>query len=102
MLLSVDLVHGMSHITGGGIVGNTRRVIPKGLRISVDWNSWNRPPLFSLIQELGRVPEDDMRRTFNLGIGMIFVVSQAKASSVLRRLKQLKEKPLVIGEVEGV
>ena len=99
-LLSADIIHGMSHITGGGIVGNTKRVVPKGLRISVDWNSWSRPPLFSLIQELGKVPEKDMRRTFNLGIGMIFVVSQAKASSVLRLLKQLNEKPVVIGIVE--
>jgi phosphoribosylformylglycinamidine cyclo-ligase len=99
-LLSANLVRGMSHITGGGIVGNTMRVVPKGMRISMNWGSWPRPPVFSLIQKVGRVPEEDMRKTFNLGIGMIFIVSSAKVAEVFRRLGQLDEKPVVIGEVE--
>jgi phosphoribosylformylglycinamidine cyclo-ligase len=99
LLLSRDLVHGMSHVTGGGIIGNTMRVIPKGLRISVDWNSWERPAIFSLIQNRGHVPEHDMRKTFNLGIGLIFIVARQKAEEAIRLLMQQNEIPLVIGEV---
>lgn len=101
-LLSGNCVLGMSHITGGGIVGNTMRIIPKGLRISIDWNSWERPPIFSLIQKTGRVPESDMRKTFNLGIGLIFVVSPHRADIANRLLKQQNEVPFVIGEVVKV
>ena len=99
LLLSKDLVNGMSHVTGGGIVGNTMRVIPKGLRISVDWNSWERPAIFSLIQKRGQVPESDMRKTFNLGIGLIFIVARQKAEEATHILKQQNELPLVIGDV---
>jgi phosphoribosylformylglycinamidine cyclo-ligase len=98
-LVSKEIVHGMSHITGGGIVGNTMRVIPRGLKLSVDWESWQRPAIFSLIQKKGNVPENDMRRTFNLGIGMIFVVAKRDASIALRILRRRKEYPVVIGEV---
>ena len=99
LLLSKDLVRGMSHVTGGGIVGNTMRVIPKGLRISVDWNSWDRPAIFSLIQNRGQVPEYDMRKTFNLGIGLIFVVARQRAEEAIHILKQQNEIPHVIGVV---
>ena len=98
-LLSKEIMRGMSHVTGGGIVGNTMRVIPKGLRISVDWNSWKRPAIFSLIQNKGQVPERDMRKTFNLGIGLIFIVSPIKVDEATRLLKQQNEIPHVIGEV---
>ena len=98
-LVAKDIVHGMSHITGGGIVGNTMRVIPRGLKLSVDWESWQRPAIFSLIQGKGNVPEDDMRRTFNLGIGMIFVVARRDVNIALRILRRRKEHPVVIGEV---
>ncbi len=98
-LVAKDIVHGMSHVTGGGIVGNTMRVIPRGLKLSIDWESWQRPAIFSLIQEKGNVPEGDMRRTFNLGIGMIFVVSTGAVKIALRILRQRKEHPVVMGEV---
>jgi phosphoribosylformylglycinamidine cyclo-ligase len=98
-LVAKDIVHGMSHITGGGIVGNTMRVIPRGLKLSVDWESWQRPAIFSLIQKKGNVPENDMRRTFNLGIGMIFVVASRHTNVALRILRRRKEHPVVIGEV---
>ncbi|HTX18425.1 MAG TPA: phosphoribosylformylglycinamidine cyclo-ligase [Bacteroidota bacterium] len=102
VLLARQLVRGMSHVTGGGIVGNTMRVVPEGLRLAVDWRAWRRPPLFTLIQELGKVPEEDMRRTFNLGIGMVFIVSSSKAAETSRRLRSLGERPVVVGEVERV
>ncbi len=92
-------IHALSHITGGGIIGNTERVIPKTLTLSVDWTSWERPPIFNLIQHVGNVPEDDMRRTMNCGIGLILIVSKKGADEILRYLRQRKEQPRVIGEV---
>ena len=98
-LLSTFRIRGISHITGGGIEGNTLRVIPKGLRLRIDWSAWNRPPIFRLIQDLGNVPEDDMRRTFNLGIGIILIVPPADTDRVLQVLKRRRERPIVIGEI---
>jgi phosphoribosylformylglycinamidine cyclo-ligase len=99
LLLSRGIVKGMSHVTGGGIIGNTMRVIPKELQIEVNWNSWDRPAIFSLIQQKGDVPENDMRRTFNLGIGLIFIVSPRNLKEANYLLKQHNEKPVIIGEV---
>jgi len=92
-------VKSISHITGGGIEGNTSRVIPKDRLLAIDWNSWERPPLFKIIQKKGSVPEADMRRTFNLGIGIIFIVSKRDAGKFARYLDK-KEKYHVIGEIK--
>jgi phosphoribosylformylglycinamidine cyclo-ligase len=92
-------IQALSHITGGGIVGNTRRVIPRKLGLSIDWDAWKRPAIFSLIQRQGEVPEEDMRRTFNLGIGLVIVVRKTIADAVVRLLRRHREHPVVIGEV---
>ncbi len=92
-------IHALSHITGGGIVGNTQRVLPDGLMLSIDWSAWERPALFNLIQHVGNVPEDDMRRTMNLGIGLIMVVAPIHVDPLIRALRRRKEKPVIIGEV---
>ena len=81
-------VNGYSHITGGGIMGNTKRVVPDGLDIKVNWDAWVRPPIFKLIQELGNVPEDDMRATFNLGIGLIAVAAPEAADKLPSQLRK--------------
>ena len=94
-------IHGLSHITGGGIEGNTMRVIPEGLRLKIDWNAWERPAVFNLIQHVGNVPEEDMRRTFNLGIGLILLVDRNGIDAVILALKRKKEMPLVLGEIIG-
>ena len=91
-------VRALAHITGGGIEGNTARVIPKELQIRIDWNAWERPPLFRLIQREGNVPEEDIRRALNLGVGMVVIASKAKADKLLRALKI--QKPIVMGEVK--
>lgn len=90
-------INAISHITGGGIVGNTRRVIPKGRELVIDWNTWERPFIFKLIQSEGGVSEVDMRRTFNLGIGVIFIVSK---NIVDEFRKSLYEESFVIGNVK--
>jgi phosphoribosylformylglycinamidine cyclo-ligase len=95
------LAHGFAHITGGGLEGNTNRIVPDGLRLEVDWNAWERPALFSLIQRLGDVPEDDMRRTFNLGIGLVAVVPGANVGRVTSVWEAMGEAPVEIGRVVG-
>jgi phosphoribosylformylglycinamidine cyclo-ligase len=92
-------IRGLAHITGGGIVGNTRRILPRGRSLSVRWDSWERPPIFTLIQRSGRVPEEDMRRTFNLGIGLVIIIPERQAGGLMRYLKRRKEPAVFIGEV---
>ncbi len=67
-------VKGISHITGGGIVGNTNRIIPKGLKLNIHWSNWEVPEIFKLIQKTGEISDDEMREVFNMGIGLVFVV----------------------------
>lgn len=93
-------INSISHITGGGIIGNTKRVVPSGLKIKIDWSAWQRPFIFQLIQKKGDVSEDNMRRTFNLGIGLIFLVSMNTADEFIRYLKYKKEDPVIMGIVE--
>jgi phosphoribosylformylglycinamidine cyclo-ligase len=98
-LLSRFDIRGLSHITGGGIVGNTKRILPKGRSLRIDWAAWKRPPIFSLIQHAAGVPEEDMRRAFNLGVGLIAVVPAAQAELVIRFLKKKREPAFLVGEV---
>lgn len=90
-LKEMEGVHGFSHITGGGIVGNTKRILPEGLKLNINWDSWDRPPVYNVIQKIGNVPEDDMRATFNLGIGLIAVVSEDASDSVKAKAGELGE-----------
>lgn len=92
-------VHGIAHITGGGIVGNTSRLLREGLSLRVDWDAWEIPSVFNIIQSIGNVPEKDMRRTFNLGIGLILIVSKRDADAALKSLTAFAEKSLVVGEI---
>ena len=98
-LVSEGLGSGFAHVTGGGLVGNTNRVLPDGLALDVAWDAWTRPPLFRLIQDVGSVPEDDMRRTFNLGIGLVAVVPDARKARALAVLGALGEPAIEIGRV---
>jgi phosphoribosylformylglycinamidine cyclo-ligase len=98
-LMAAKLLHGAAHITGGGITDNTPRMLPKGLAIAIDTTSWRIPPIFEVLRKLGNMPDDDFRRTFNLGAGMILAVparGAARAETVLRRLG---ETPFRIGSV---
>ena len=98
-LLAKYEIKAMSHITGGGIEGNTARVVPNTLKLEIDWHAWERPALFRLIQKTGNVPEEDMRRTFNLGVGLVLIVAASKTDRVISALQKKKEKPFVMGEV---
>lgn len=98
-LLNRVKVKAFSHITGGGIVGNTMRLLPKGLYLDIFWDNWKRPEIFNLIQSTGQVDEEEMQSVFNLGIGLIAVVSIKDMNEVLKISKEIGEKPIIAGEV---
>jgi len=100
-LVEADLARGLAHITGGGLPNNLSRVVPEEHTAAVDYDAWDRPSIFSLIQELGDVPEDDMRQTFNLGIGMVAVVRAEDASRAIDQLEAVGEAPIQIGQIEA-
>jgi len=93
------LLKGAAHITGGGITDNLPRILPKGLGARVDVGSWPVLPIFELLREIGEIPEADWRRTFNLGIGMIFTVSASHFREATRILESLRQQWYRIGEV---
>ncbi|MEQ8578790.1 MAG: phosphoribosylformylglycinamidine cyclo-ligase [Balneola sp.] len=98
-LKEMDGVNGFSHITGGGMVGNTKRILPEGLALDINWEGWERPAVYKLIQEIGNVPEEDMQATFNLGIGLVCVVSADKAAEVKAKAEELGEEVFEVGSV---
>jgi len=92
-------VKGAAHITGGGITGNLPRVLPKGRRAVLERGSWPVPPVFDLIQKIGRIDRDEMDRTFNNGLGLILVLDRKHADGARQTLKRIGEPSFVIGEV---
>ena len=100
-LVEADLAQGLAHVTGGGVPGNLQRVMPEGCRAAVDYEAWDRPPIFNLIQEKGDVPEADMRRTFNLGVGLVAIVRADALDDARERLDAVGETPVRIGRVEA-
>lgn len=98
-LIAAGLLRGAAHITGGGITDNTPRILPKGLAVAIDTAAWRIPPIFEVLRRIGNVPEDDYRRTFNLGVGMIFVVPGRAAAKAEAALAKLGESPFRIGSV---
>jgi phosphoribosylformylglycinamidine cyclo-ligase len=98
---SAALVKGMAHITGGGITDNLPRVLPAGTRARIDRGSWRTPPLFRWLGESGSVPEMDLRRAFNMGIGLILVVGPGEVAAVQAALLEAGEaNAVVIGGIE--
>ncbi len=95
------LTKGAAHITGGGLVENTPRALPDTLKAEFDWAAWTRPAVFDWLQTTGSVPEDDMRRTFNLGIGMVLIVEPAKADDVIAQLEAGGERAFKIGVLQA-
>jgi phosphoribosylformylglycinamidine cyclo-ligase len=94
-------LHGIVHITGGGFEGNIPRVLPKGVRARLDPDSWPRPPIFGFLQKHGEVPETEMRRVFNCGIGLVAVVRRDEADDVIQRLEAMGERAYRIGAIEA-
>lgn len=98
-LLESFEIKAMAHITGGGFTENIPRVLPEGTQAVIDMGTWPILPVFTLVQELGKISPDDMFRTFNMGIGMVLVVKQEDADGVMAKLQQLGEQPYLIGRI---
>lgn len=98
-LKETGFIKGFSHITGGGIIGNTKRILPNGLSLKIDWDSWKVLPIFKLIQKSGNINEEEMRLVFNLGIGLIAVVDKNNVDKIIGISNQINEKYFIIGEV---
>jgi phosphoribosylformylglycinamidine cyclo-ligase len=99
-LLADRVVKGMAHITGGGITENLPRVLPEGAAAAVRRSSWRPAPIFEFLQDRGEVPDDDMWRTFNMGIGLILVVPGVEAGAIIARLHAAGEVgAAVIGQI---
>ncbi|HET9121869.1 MAG TPA: phosphoribosylformylglycinamidine cyclo-ligase, partial [Acidiferrobacteraceae bacterium] len=93
-------IHGMAHITGGGLPGNVPRMLPPGLRAIIDSRTWKWPPLFSWLAEAGGVHEAEMYRTFNCGIGMVLAVDPRDAETTISTLQAAGEEALFIGHID--
>ncbi|ABV34465.1 phosphoribosylformylglycinamidine cyclo-ligase [Pseudothermotoga lettingae] len=94
-----DKIHGMAHITGGGLLENLPRILPEGLEFRIDKNSWEVPVIFKIIQRLGKIDSKEMYRTFNMGIGFVMVVERDEVENLLRKLNELGQNAWVIGDI---
>ena len=92
-------IGGIAHITGGGITGNIPRVIPKGCKATIHKGTWEIPPIFPFLKEKGEIPEEEMFRTFNNGIGMLLIVKNKEADEILGRIQSMGERVFMIGEI---
>jgi phosphoribosylformylglycinamidine cyclo-ligase len=98
-LTAADLTTGLAHITGGGITENLPRILPKNVTAQVELGSWPVLPIFEHLRALGQVPEDEMLRTFNMGIGLIAAIPAAKFTRAKNLLDRAEEKFFVIGRI---
>ena len=93
-------IHGIVHVTGGGFVGNVPRVLPRGVRATIDPGAWPRPAIFGFLQKQAELDEAEMLRVFNCGIGMVLIVPRESGQDVLERLGGNGERAYAIGRIE--
>jgi len=94
-----NIIKGMAHITGGGLLENIPRILPEGCAVNLEKDTWQIPKIFTVMQEIGNIDANEMFHVFNMGIGMALVVSRSDVKAILNALKQAKEPGTVIGEV---
>jgi phosphoribosylformylglycinamidine cyclo-ligase len=99
-LMQSHTLKGIAHITGGGITDNLPRVLPPGCAALIDPRTWTPPPVFRVLQSRGEIADDEMRRTFNMGIGLTLVVAADAAQAVRAAAESLGERAFVIGRIE--
>ena len=100
-LLAATDVHALAHITGGGLPENLPRVLPAGVVATVDRRTWRPPPIFGLVQQIANVPDADMARTFNLGLGMVAVVPPEAAAAAIAAVTAAGEAAFAIGQIDA-
>jgi phosphoribosylformylglycinamidine cyclo-ligase len=100
-LVDRGMIRGAAHITGGGLTENVPRVLPEGLGVVIRRGSWHVPPVFDLLHRLGQIPDEEMYRVFNMGIGFVLVVSGNEAQASLEALHDMGEEAFPIGQVES-
>ena len=100
-VIGAAAVKGIAHITGGGLTENVPRVLPDGMVACLRRGSWPVPPIFSVIQQRGKVGDDEMYRVFNMGIGLVMVVAAAEGDRVIKTLGALGEQAWRIGDITG-
>jgi phosphoribosylformylglycinamidine cyclo-ligase len=98
-LLKAGVLKGAAHITGGGLTDNTPRMLPDGLAAEIKLGSWPVLPVFEYLKNLGNIPDEDYRRSFNLGVGMVLAVGRKEARDAEKILRRLGEEPYRIGTV---
>jgi phosphoribosylformylglycinamidine cyclo-ligase len=98
-LVDGECISAMAHITGGGITENLPRVLPRGVAAVIEMGSWQIPPIFDHLQHLGNVSQEEMMRTFNMGIGMVLVIPSSKFKKAQSVLERAGEKPFTIGRI---
>ncbi len=94
-----NVVHGIAHITGGGMLENVERIVPDHAQVRISRSSWQVPPVFPWLQRLGDIDTDEMYRVFNMGIGMVLIVSSYYADAIRRILKDQQLTSWQIGTV---
>ena len=99
-LIQAEVVSGFAHITGGGLTENLPRILPRGLTAQVDLSTWDPPPLFTHLQQLGKLGTEEMFRTFNMGIGMVAIVPADLLKKARLTLTRMNERSIVIGRVQ--
>ena len=92
-------IHGLAHITGGGLSENIIRIIPETCMVRIIKESWEAPPVFHFLKEAGKISEEEMMRTFNNGIGMVAIVPEKSAQEIMERLGAINEKAFIIGDI---
>jgi phosphoribosylformylglycinamidine cyclo-ligase len=98
-LMQTMTIKGLAHITGGGITENVPRILAAGMHAEIDTASWQQPPVFDWLQACGRIETDEMRRTFNCGVGMIVIVDAADADAAIRTLEESGEHAWQLGNI---
>jgi phosphoribosylformylglycinamidine cyclo-ligase len=92
-------ITGMAHITGGGVLGNIRRILPEGLDLKIIWSNFPNFPIFTLIQNIGKIDSDEMRRIFNLGIGYSYILRTKDVNTLAEILEKNDVTYYYIGEI---